>query len=168
MKHYVFYDQDETTVYVTTDASETPDNSVKIGEFDYDAGVNVNRTIYHYVRDILSITSKEEPTEFAKFPDNITDMARLSIVVLSSDVLPTSITVDATLALEVDATATLDYEVLPATATDKSVTFSSSAEAVATVSEAGLVTAIDAGTATITITSVAEPTVTATVEITVT
>ncbi len=48
----------------------------------------------------------------------------------------------------------LTATVLPETAEDKSVIWSSDNESVATVSDAGLVTAVDAGTATITVTTV--------------
>ena len=49
---------------------------------------------------------------------------------------------------------TVPYNVIPADATDKSVTWRSSNSGVATVSDAGLVTAIDGGTANITVTTV--------------
>lgn len=65
-------------------------------------------------------------------------------------------------------TFTLVATVVPADATDKSVTWTSSDEAVATVSENGLVSAIAPGTVTITATSVADNTKTATCIVTVT
>lgn len=72
-------------------------------------------------------------------------------VVVSKKYIPvTSITLDKTsLALEEGATATLVATVLPADAADKTVTWSCSNPAVATVAE-GLVTAVAVGTATIT------------------
>ena len=54
------------------------------------------------------------------------------------------------LTLEEGATATLTATVLPADATDKTVTWSSSNSDVATVSDAGVVTAVKEGSATIT------------------
>ncbi len=59
----------------------------------------------------------------------------------------------ATDTLTVGGTDTLTASVLPADATDKSVTWSSSAPGVATVSQTGLVTGVSAGTATITATT---------------
>ena len=55
--------------------------------------------------------------------------------------------------IEIGNTYQLTATVLPADASDKSVTWSSSDEAVATVSDAGLVTAVAQGTATITVTT---------------
>jgi uncharacterized protein YjdB len=58
-----------------------------------------------------------------------------------------------TATLTVGETTTLTPTVLPGDATDKSVTWSSSNEAVATVSNEGVVTAVAAGEATITVTA---------------
>lgn len=55
--------------------------------------------------------------------------------------------------LEVGATETLTATVAPSTATDKTVTYSSSDATVATVTNAGKVTAVKAGTADITVTT---------------
>ena len=67
----------------------------------------------------------------------------------------------------VGASETLSATVLPADATDKSVKYSSSDEAIATVTPAqGKVTAVKAGTATITATTSNDKT--ATCEVTVT
>ena len=57
--------------------------------------------------------------------------------------------------------------VMPASATNKNVTYSSNAESVATVSDTGLITAHAAGRATITVTSQADPTKSATCVVTV-
>ena len=65
-----------------------------------------------------------------------------------------------------DEPATLTATVEPDTATNKDVTWSSSADSVATVAD-GKVTAVAAGSATITATSVDDPAITATCEVTV-
>lgn len=65
---------------------------------------------------------------------------------------PTGVTLNkTTLSLEVGGTETLTATVTPADAEDKTVTWTSSDEAVATVSTAGKVTAVSAGTCEITV-----------------
>lgn len=82
--------------------------------------------------------------------------------------LATSITIDNTEAVMTEGeTLQLTATVLPEDATDKSVTWSSNDETVATVNDNGLVTAIAPGTATITVTTVDGTAITATCEITV-
>jgi len=81
---------------------------------------------------------------------------------------PTGITVTGTSAMTVGESQTLTATVAPTTATDKTVTWSSSNESIATVTAAGGVTAINNGTAVITATSNAVSTVSGTFSITVT
>ena len=73
-----------------------------------------------------------------------------------------------TLSLIKGGNATLSCIFTPSDATDKSVEWTTSDEAVATVSDEGVVTGVGAGTATITVSSVANPDVKATCEVTVT
>jgi uncharacterized protein YjdB len=77
--------------------------------------------------------------------------ATLLITVADSDVAVTEVKITSTVT-EVTAgeTITLTAEVLPADATDKTVTWSSSDTAIATVDSTGKVTGVAAGTATIT------------------
>ena len=86
-----------------------------------------------------------------------TEISGISEIVftIESTVNVTGITLDKTEASMIvgGETLTLTPTVLPAEATDKSVTWSSSNEAVATVSNDGVVTAVAAGTATITVTT---------------
>ena len=70
--------------------------------------------------------------------------------------------------INVGATYTIIFTVLPTYATNKDVTFTSSDETVATVDAGGDVTGVAAGAATITIASVSNPEVTADVSVTVT
>lgn len=136
----------------------------KITEFDHGVDLDtlprasVSHVLYHHVQDALYfVKDGQSPIEVGFFPDNITDMAS---VVISLDetlppVVPTSVTVaPATVNLVVGATQQLTPTVLPADATDKSVTYVSSTPATATVNAAGLVTAVAAGTTNITVTTV--------------
>ena len=85
-----------------------------------------------------------------------TDSSNLSASckVIVNPTLATSITLDKTeVELEATQTATLVATVIPELATNKSVTWSSSNESVATVDENGVVTAIAVGEATITATT---------------
>ena len=76
---------------------------------------------------------------------------KATCVVTVNAIPPTSITVSPTSAtLDVGATRQLTATVLPSNATDKSVKWSSSNNAIATVSASGLVTAVAPGSATIT------------------
>lgn len=87
--------------------------------------------------------------------------------VTAAPISVTSITLDKTAeTLEVSRTLTLTATVLPDNATDKSVTWTSSNEQVATVVE-GVVTALAVGETTITCASVSDPNVGATCRITV-
>ena len=64
-------------------------------------------------------------------------------------------------------TATINYQVLPQQATDKSVTFTSANTAIATVDATGVVTGVGVGETTITIASVQNPDVTTDITVTV-
>ena len=94
--------------------------------------------------------------------------AEIEVTYSTETVHPTSVSVSPTTAsIEVDSTVQLTEIVLPANATDKSVTWSSSNTSVATVNSSGLVTGVSAGNATITVTTV-DGSKTATCAITVT
>lgn len=96
--------------------------------------------------------------------------AKTCVVTVNAVVVPVSgVTLnDTTKALAVGGTYTLVATVAPADATNKNVVWSSSNEAVATVSSAGLVTAVANGTANITVTSAADSSKSASCAVTVT
>ncbi|MFQ8984917.1 MAG: Ig domain-containing protein, partial [Evtepia sp.] len=97
------------------------------------------------------------------------DSKELSITIdARTDVPVTGVTLSQTeLSLTEGGTAQLTATVLPETATNRNVTWSSNAPGVATVNSSGKVTAVSAGTATITVTT-ADGGKTATCEVTVT
>ena len=72
-----------------------------------------------------------------------------------------------TLSMTKGETQTITATVLPENATDKSLTFASDNEAVASVTESGVVTALSKGSATITVASVSDPAISKTVAVTV-
>jgi uncharacterized repeat protein (TIGR02543 family) len=82
------------------------------------------------------------------------NQARVSMQVVSSEVPVTGVTFGTETLFFVGETATLTAEVTPANATNKNVTWTSSAPAILTVDATGLATAVTAGTATITVTTV--------------
>lgn len=86
--------------------------------------------------------AKMEESLFIMLPDTILE---------GGEVVPTAITLDKeTVSVATGATEQLTATVTPENAVDKSVTWSSSNESIATVSAAGLVTGVAAGSATIT------------------
>ncbi|QYW02227.1 IgG-like domain protein [Stenotrophomonas phage Philippe] len=132
----------------------------KIGEFDHgDEGdetdslpkAPVSHVLYHHVQEALYHAKNVQPVVGGFWPDNITDMQTVSIhapvAVTAVDLTPDTATVD------VGDTVQLVPTFTPNTATNKSVTYQSSAPATATVSETGLVTGVAAGEATITVTT---------------
>ena len=94
----------------------------------------------------FTFTCSDDYPQFGQFVVYYTEAS--TVAVTGVTLAPTS----ATLTLGETETVTLIPTVLPAEATDKSVTWSSSNEAVATVTD-GIVTAVAAGTATITVTT---------------
>jgi uncharacterized protein YjdB len=77
-----------------------------------------------------------------------TDVTTVTVTVNVS-----SVSIDETASVNVGETVQLNIQILPANATNKAVTYSSSDDTIATVSSTGLVTGVLAGTATITVTT---------------
>ena len=102
--------------------------------------------------------------QFDKAAHNITD-GKCSVCGYVQPVESLSLS-ETSLTMTVGDSKTLTATVEPDTATNKDVTWSSSADSVATVVD-GTVTAVAAGSATITATSVDDPAITATCEVTV-
>ena len=85
--------------------------------------------------------------EYSDWTNNVSFTTPATVAVTGVTLAPTTAT------LTVGETETLTPTVAPATATDKTVTWSSSNTSVATVSNEGVVTAVAAGEATITVTT---------------
>lgn len=113
---------------------------------------SVSHVLYHHVQDALyRVRDGKTPIEVGFFPDNITDMANV-IISLDTTIAVESVTVAPTSAsIAVGATRQLNPTVMPASATDKTVTYETSDATKATVSASGLVTGVAAGTANITV-----------------
>jgi uncharacterized protein YjdB len=120
---------------------------------------------------IATVNNDGEVTAVAVGSATITATANNGVqgacVVTVSTVEVTAVTLQPTLSLNNGGTFTLTATVEPDNATDKSVTWSSNAEAIATVNNDGEVTAVDVGSATITVTSNADATKKATCVVTV-
>lgn len=141
------------------------ENGINDLEFD------VNHVFFQHVRDALYKVNSHtgiRNNSTLQFPENITDMAGLTI---SLDEIVNNISIDvtpATATLTVAApTRQLATAFTPANSSDKRLTYVSSDPTKATVSATGLVTRVANGTTTITITTV-EGGKTDTVAITVT
>ncbi len=104
---------------------------------------------------LVTITSLENP--------NIQDNAIFNVIIPVE-----SVTIDTTdFSMDIDAQVTLRTDILPASATNISLEWSSSDEEVATVSTLGSVTAVAKGSATITAKSVSNPDISDSVVVTV-
>lgn len=147
-----------TTKVVNVDLNgiALPGGSVAIGTFEHpDIAYPDSVVIYHAVRDLLYKRKQSNPAQAGSFPDNITDMAGISIqTTLKLPVVPLT-GLDSTAPagnLGVGATKQITNVFTPANATDKRVTYASSNTGRATVSATGLVTGVAAGAVTITVT----------------
>lgn len=152
----VGYNATTRVATVVEQGDALPDGSTNIGTFVHpDATYPDSYVIFHGVRDLLYKRSAADVTKTAMFPNNITDLDRVSIEsVLVPPVKVTEIYFyENSVEVEEADTVTLSVGFNPTTATNRSLTFESSDELVATVSSAGVVTGVAVGTATITATS---------------
>ncbi len=142
-----------STAYVNIGTFEHADVEAAIADLEFD----VNHVFYQHVRDALYKRSAANPAVTAMFPENITDMAGITIlqdttyVALVSFVLapdPVTLTV---------ASPTQQLSVTPTPGGASNIAIASwvsSDPTKATVSATGLVTRVANGTTTITATSV--------------
>lgn len=154
----IAYNATTKTATVQADGDVLPDGSIDIGSFDHDEetdplGEDVNHVFFHHVRDALYKRSVANPANVGFWPDNITDMASITIVI-DTVLAVTGVTMTpATVEVEEGATTQLTVVIAPEEATDQGVTYVSSDPTKATVSATGLVTGVAAGETTITVTT---------------
>lgn len=165
---YVFFNPEAKEIHALLNNS-APAGATKVGEFSHNGvdalGYAHNHVAYQHIRDIFYKLNSDGKVSF--FPNNITDFAGYKITV-DKVVLPMRInTVSDGVSVAVAATVDLQVAILPADTYNKDVTYSSSDEAVATVSSAGIVTGVAVGEAEITITSDAVNTLQKIVRVTV-
>jgi uncharacterized protein YjdB len=161
----VAYNKTTRTATVQLVGDSLPSGSTQVGTFSHPSTEYMDQAVaFHYVRDILYKRSASNPDNAGFWPNNITDMTSIAIV-LDESVDLTSLDLDpATVSLTVGETQQLTATKTPTVATG-TPTYTSSDPDKATVSATGLVTAIAEGTATITATLQGK---TATSDITVT
>jgi len=167
---YVFFNPEAKEIHALLNDVAPVVGATKVGEFSHNdddsLGYLDNHVAYQHIRDIFYKLNLEGQPSF--FPDNITDFAPYKITV-EELVLPMRINVvPDTVSVAVAATVNLEVTILPASAFNKNVTYSSSDEAIATVSPEGIVTGVAVGEAVITIISDAVSTLQKTVSVTVT
>lgn len=123
------------TVQTGTDAVA---DSTNIGTFDHpDTTYPDSTVIYQGVRDLLYKRSVSDITKTASFPENITDMASVSIKFTGSiPVTRIVLNVDA-VALNVGKTTSVRADVYPEVATDKAVTWTIGDATIATATANG-------------------------------
>lgn len=162
----------KTTLLLSEGAKESPIATVAPADAD-----NKSVTWTSSASDVATVSETGEITAIkagtavitvASVADN-TKKATCALTVMKISIPVTGITLNKTnLSLTEGAKESLIATVAPANADIKSVTWTSSATDVATVSETGEITAVKAGTAVITVTSVADNSKKATCSLTVT
>lgn len=162
------YNNGTGVVNVDLNGAAVPGGHVAIGTFQHpDITYPDSVVIYHAVRDLLYKRKQSNPAQAGMFPNNITDMEKISIqTTLVLPLVPlTGLESTAPAGnLAVAGTKQITNVFTPANASDKRVTYVSDMPARATVNSTGLVTGVAAGAVVITVTGAG---VTDTVAITV-
>jgi len=127
------------------------DTEAAVADLEHD----VNHVFYQHVRDALYKRSAANASNTAMFPNNITDMASITILMDSIKNNVSISTTPATATLTVAApTVQLVTAFTPTDSTNQALTYVSSDPTKATVNATGLVTRVANGTTTITVTTV--------------
>lgn len=95
-KHYMSYNPTTKTVFVL-DVDTLPAGAVSLGDFDHPAeedilGYSGNHVLYHHVKEALYHRKPDGSEGF--WPDNITDMSRLTITTTTEPVVQVTVTFD--------------------------------------------------------------------------
>lgn len=139
----VGYNPTTRVAEVASNGTAIPGGSVNVGTFEHPDPVYPGSVvIFHGVRDLLYKRKEANPAQMAMFPNNITDMGRVSIMLVRA----TGVTVAAPAGdLKPGQTKQLTPTVTPAGAAEKGVVYVSMNPSIATVNDAGLVTAVAVG-----------------------
>lgn len=151
----VSYDRVNKIAYVLDGSTVGPD-AVAVGTIEHDdeddLGYGINHVLFHHVQELLYHRSVANPAQSAMFPNNIHDMANVTIL---REILPVGIeATPATVSLVEGATQQITVASLPAAAKPLVVTYESEDTDIATVNSSGLITAVAAGTTNIKVSSV--------------
>lgn len=157
-KYQVSWNPDTREAKVQLDGATPGAGFTRMGDFDHpDLIYPDSLVMYQGVQKVLYRTKNSKPPVPAFFPDGITDMQRVSIV-LDAAPVPVPVTgINAspnTITINEGATQQITAAVVPANADNQGITYVSDAPATATVSATGLVTGVAAGSTNITVKTV--------------
>ena len=153
--------------YLQLSVSYTPSNTTQKGvtwKSSDDAIATVNSSGYITVKKSGTVTI----TATSMYNSSLVDSFTANCSVSQTQIPVTSLSVTGSTSGKIGETIQLTATVQPANATNKSVTWQSSNEAIATVDSSGLVTLKAEGNVTITATSVSETSISNTISIAVT
>lgn len=145
-RYQVAYKASTKEAFLQAYGDDTLSGAVNIGDFYHDGGgvdvldpVSDNHVLYHDIQDIC-------------YRNDLLNMQAIKIVITRVTSIESSVA-DAAMQVGVDATEQITTVFTPATASNRTLSYSSSNEAVATVSASGLITAVGAGSCVITVTA---------------
>lgn len=151
----VCYKASDNEARVLLNSTANPSGFTKLDEFEHPDGADTH-VIFHHVRDILYKTSRADLSA-GFFPDNITDMQRVKIIMVYKAVQAIYARPARVLALEVGDTQATVVTYMPADATTKTATYVSSDTDVATVNASGEITGVAEGECEITVKATDNP-----------
>lgn len=139
------------TAHVALSPEALPDGAVDLGTFT--DLVNDSKAIFHRIRDSLEKRLATAPATAARFPNNINDMAAVTISYAGNAIKAFSVkAAPVTMIVAATAAIVLKYQPTDATAVNSQFTFVSADTAIATVASTGVVTGVAAGSTYVTAT----------------